>query len=191
MTIINQSTINQSTSTTGQITGKRKALFIGINYFGQKGELRGCINDVNNIKAFLTSHYKIDEMRILTDDATEADKKPTRANIIAGFKWLRADVKPGDAMILHYSGHGGSVKDTDGDEEDGMDETLCPVDYATAGPIVDDEVHAVLVRGLPKVRMVHKGLQNSIVPSCSHRAYLSQCTPRLDEPKQQIQQFTQ
>ena len=35
--------------------------------------------------------------------------------------------------------------------EDGMDETLCPVDYAKAGVIVDDDVHDVLVRGLPKV----------------------------------------
>jgi len=26
---------------------------IGINYFGQNGELRGCINDVKNIQAFL------------------------------------------------------------------------------------------------------------------------------------------
>ena len=30
--------------------GNKKALLIGINYFGQSGELRGCINDVNNIK---------------------------------------------------------------------------------------------------------------------------------------------
>lgn len=35
---------------------------------------------------------------------------------------------------------------SDGDEEDGMDETLCPVDYASSGMIVDDEVHAVLVK---------------------------------------------
>jgi len=136
----------------GQITGKRKALFIGINYVGQKGELRGCINDVKNIRAFLESHYPIDEVKVLTDDQTGSpDNMPTRANILAGFKWLRASAQPGDSLILHYSGHGGSQKDTDGDEEDGMDETLCPVDYARAGVIVDDEVHDVLVRGLPAV----------------------------------------
>jgi hypothetical protein len=27
-----------------------------------------------------------------------------------------------------------------------MDETLCPVDYAASGMIVDDDVHAVLVK---------------------------------------------
>lgn len=30
--------------------GNKKSLFIGINYFGSKAELRGCINDVTNIK---------------------------------------------------------------------------------------------------------------------------------------------
>jgi Caspase domain len=100
----------------------------------------------------LKANYPIDEEMILTDDMTNDPKSmPTRANILNGFKWLREGAKPGDALILHYSGHGGSQKDTDGDEEDGMDETLCPVDYAKNGIIVDDEVHAVLVRGLPKV----------------------------------------
>lgn len=113
--------------------------------------MRGCINDVKNIRGFLESQYPLDEIRILTDDQSDPQGKPTRANIIKGFQWLRAGASPGDSLILHYSGHGGSVKDTDGDEEDGMDETLCPVDYASAGVIVDDEVHAVLVRGLPKV----------------------------------------
>ena len=34
---------------------------------------------------------------------------------------------------LKPSGHGGQTKDLDGDEEDGMDETILPVDYKTAG----------------------------------------------------------
>lgn len=131
------------------MTGRRKALFIGINYKGQQGELRGCLNDVKNIRTFLQSHYKIDEEQVLTDDNPAS--MPTRANILAGFKWLREGAQAGDSLILHYSGHGGSQKDQDGDEEDGMDETMCPVDYATSGVIVDDEVHDVLVRGLPAV----------------------------------------
>lgn len=42
-----------------QCTGKRKALCIGINYFGQNGELRGCINDARNIQRFLCSESRI------------------------------------------------------------------------------------------------------------------------------------
>ena len=36
-------------------------------------------------------------------------------------------------------GQAASVEDTSGDEVDGMDETLCPVDYQESGMITDDE----------------------------------------------------
>lgn len=39
---------------------------------------------------------------------------------------------------FHYSGHGGTTKDLDGDEEDGTDETIYPIDHERAGMIVDD-----------------------------------------------------
>mmetsp|Transcript_41764 Transcript_41764/g.87649 ORF Transcript_41764/g.87649 Transcript_41764/m.87649 type:complete len:346 (+) Transcript_41764:294-1331(+) len=151
-----------ATERMGKVTGKRRALFIGINYFGQKGELRGCINDVHNIKGFLTSNFRIDEVMVLTDDQKDPRYIPTRQNILNAFKWLRNGAKAGDSLILHYSGHGGSVKDTDGDEEDGMDETLIPVDYQKAGQIVDDEVHTVLCRGLPK------GVRLTAIMDCCH-----------------------
>jgi len=150
----------KATESIGLVSGKRRALFIGINYHGQRGELRGCINDVDNIKRFLQQNFRLDEIRVLTDDGKTPS--PTRANILAGFKWLRSGAKAGDSLILHYSGHGGSVKDTDGDEEDGMDETLIPVDHQTAGIIVDDEVHDVLVRGLPK------GVRLTAIMDCCH-----------------------
>lgn len=38
------------------------------------------------------------------------------------------------------AGHGGSVPDVSGDEEDGKDETMIPVDYKTAGQIKDDTI---------------------------------------------------
>ena len=77
----------KATEALGQVTGRRKALFIGINYYGQNGELKGCINDVHNIKKFLSQNYHIDEMLILTDDQTSnPSKMPTRKNILAAFK---------------------------------------------------------------------------------------------------------
>lgn len=124
--------------------------------------IQGCINDVHNIKKFLSSNYRIDEIMVLTDDSKDPKKIPTRKNILAAFRWLRNGVKAGDSLIFHYSGHGGSVKDEDGDEEDGFDETLIPVDYQSAGHIVDDEVHDVLVRGLPK------GVRLTGIMDCCH-----------------------
>ena len=101
----------QATETLGKVHGHRRALFVGINYVGQKGELRGCINDVKNIKNFLTDNYDIDESLVLTDDQKDPKSIPTRANILNAFRWLREGAKAGDSLIFHYSGHGGSVKD--------------------------------------------------------------------------------
>ena len=48
-------------------TGNRKALLIGINYFGQEGELKGCINDVKNIKSMIADHGFTGETFLETD----------------------------------------------------------------------------------------------------------------------------
>jgi len=131
-------------------SGRRKALFVGINYFGQQSELKGCINDVKNIQTFLMENYKIDEVLVLTDDQTkDPSKMPTRANILAGFEWLRKDAKAGDSLIFHYSGHGGLVKDTKHNHETGFDEVIFPYDHEKNGHILDDEIHDVLIKGLP------------------------------------------
>lgn len=137
-------------------TGERKALLIGINYFGQKGQLRGCINDVRNLETFLREkhNYKRQDMVILTDDQQDPVKQPTKANMLRAMGWLVKDARPNDSLFFHYSGHGGQTEDTDGDEDDGYDEVIYPVDHQQAGHIVDDEIHFRLVRPLqPGVRL--------------------------------------
>lgn len=127
-------------------SGKRKALLIGINYFGQKGQLRGCINDVKNMSKFLHDrfNYKWDDMVILTDDQQNPRSQPTKQNILTAMHWLVKDAQPNDSLFFHYSGHGGQTKDLDGDEGDGYDETIYPVDFRYAGHIVDDEMHRIM-----------------------------------------------
>jgi hypothetical protein len=146
--------------------GNKKSLFIGINYIGSRAELRGCINDVVNIKKFVVEnwHFPTDEghMKTLTDDNPQ--NMPTRENIIEGFKWLVQGAKTGNSLFINYSGHGGSQKDTDPntDEVDGMDETLVPVDYKKSGMIVDDDLHALLVADLPA------GVRLTAIMDCCH-----------------------
>lgn len=41
-------------------------------------------------------------------------------------------------VLSSDSGHGGQTKDVDGDEADGFDEVIYPVDFKQAGHIVDD-----------------------------------------------------
>jgi len=51
-------------------------------------------------------------------------------------------------------GHGGQTEDLDGDEQDGTDEVIYPVDFRQNGHIVDDELHHYMVKPLqPGVRL--------------------------------------
>lgn len=147
---------NQVAFQYSQCTGRRKALLIGINYIGSQNQLRGCINDAQNMYNFLTQRYgyKPEDIVILTDDNRELIKVPTRANMIRAMQWLVKDARPNDALFFHYSGHGGQTKDLDNDEDDGMDDVIYPVDFQNAGHIIDDEMHAIMVANLqPGVRL--------------------------------------
>ncbi|KAG1471756.1 hypothetical protein G6F56_001940 [Rhizopus delemar] len=130
--------------------GRKRALLIGINYTGSANALNGCINDVKNVKEFLTNLYQFraEDMVILTDDQSEEKFQPTKQNILSAMQWLVNGAREND------SGHGGRVKDQDGDEDDGYDETIYPVDYdryeGESGQIVDDEMHEIMVRPLPR-----------------------------------------
>ena len=47
-------------------TGTKRALLIGINYVGQKGELSGCHNDVLNMKEYLIEVLGFKEKNIVS-----------------------------------------------------------------------------------------------------------------------------
>ncbi|ORX57889.1 hypothetical protein BCR36DRAFT_580459 [Piromyces finnis] len=134
--------------------GNKKALLIGINYIGQQYQLSGCINDVQHIKEVITTKFGFsdspDKMVILTDDQKDPTKIPTRKNMLNAMRWLVQGCQPGDSLFFHYSGHGSQKKDQDGDEVDGYDETILPVDYKKSGQIIDDEMNAIMVRPLPE-----------------------------------------
>lgn len=112
--------------------------------------MRGCINDVKNMSRFLHErfNYQWDDMVILTDDQQHPKSQPTKQNILTAMHWLVKDAQPNDSLFFHYSGHGGQTKDLDGDEGDGYDETIYPVDFRNAGHIVDDEMHRIMVQPL-------------------------------------------
>lgn len=129
--------------------GRKRALLIGINYHGQKGQLRGCADDVNNMKDFLKSNgYKDRDIDILVDSWD--NKPPTKKKIISHMQELVRGAESGDSLFIHYSGHGGQIPDEfDGDERDGKDECIYPVDHKRYGPLRDDQLYDILA-DLPK-----------------------------------------
>ena len=70
-------------------------------------------------------------------------------------QWLVSDGVAGDKLFFHYSGHGGRSRDRTGEEVDGFNETLIPVDHMHAGNIVDDNINKMMVNRLPKGVLLH------------------------------------
>jgi len=126
----------------------KRALLVGINYIGTSNQLYGCINDINNIAAYLQSArgYPSGSFIVLSDVAA---RKPTRANILAAFKELLQGVQSGDELWFHYSGHGSLQRDNTRDEESGADSCICPLDFNQSGFITDDVIRSALALLVP------------------------------------------
>ena len=140
------------------------ALLVGINYRGSDCELSGCINDVQGMKQFLINHagYSEDNIIVLTEDEN-SKHQPTKENIIK--KLYNLIFKANDAntseIWFHYSGHGSYQRDRDGDEDDGRDEVIVPLDYNKSGDISDD-----LLRSMFK--KVPQSCQVKCIFDCCH-----------------------
>lgn len=129
--------------------GTKRAVMIGINYVGDSpGELSGCWNDVINMKKYIMEvhGFEEDNIVVLMDDGEHTE--PNAANIVAAYKKVVAEAEDGDAVFLHYSGHGTKLRDDDGDEADGYDEALVPRDFQSAGMIRDDDLYELLIKDL-------------------------------------------
>lgn len=149
---------------------KSKAILFGINYVNSpSSQLRGCVNDVNNMGDFLKKKCGYDSVSIFTD---EKDETKTRAFAIMNsiyalaldshrFKLKRA--------WIHFSGHGCSIKDVDGDEVDGKDECIVPSDYEKVGVIPDDALKSAL-------RSFHKNTKVTCVFDCCHSGSICDLT---------------
>jgi len=154
--------INNPMQVLNDPSGTKRGVLIGINYVGQNGELSGCHNDVHNIGKYLTRcmGFRQEDMRILMDDGQHQD--PTYSNIMRAFQWIVNESQPGDTVWIHYSGHGGRLEDQDGDEDDGYDETLIPVDFQSAGQIRDDDLLKHLVKPM------QQGVLVTCLMDCCH-----------------------
>ncbi|KAJ4824258.1 hypothetical protein Tsubulata_031286 [Turnera subulata] len=134
-----------------QAHGNKRAVICGISYMNTKHQLNGCINDAKCMKYLLVNRFKFPESSIvmLTEQETDPYMRPTKQNMRMAMYWLLQGCQPGDSLVFHFSGHGSQQRNYTGDEVDGFDETLCPLDFETQGMIVDDEINAAIVKPLP------------------------------------------
>jgi hypothetical protein len=136
----------------------KRALLIGINRYQIGGaDLRGCVNDVRDLRAALVEFhgFKKGDITVLTDLAA------TKKAMEAGIKALIRDSKKGDVALVHFSGHGSHVPDDGRDEADGRDEILCPTDLNWDDPLRDDWLRTTLDG-------VKAGVGLTVIMDCCH-----------------------
>jgi metacaspase-1 len=125
------------------------SVHIGLNrvdpdqYEGWDGQLTACEADAKDMAALAKAQGFGASSLLLTKAATAG---AVSAAILAAAKAL----KSGDLFLLTYSGHGGQVKDTNGDEKDRMDETWVCYDRQ----FIDDELYELWGKFKAGVRIV-------------------------------------
>lgn len=125
----------------------KRALLVGISDYGNVMEdpnkwanISGA-NDVLLLSPLFSEHgYTVTSL---------VDSQATHANITNALMELAKESKKGDVVYIHFSMHGQPFEDLNGDEEDGWDEALIPVDaemlyaegvYEGKNHLLDDEL---------------------------------------------------
>ena len=126
----------------------KKALLVGINDYKSISDLKGCVNDVTNMRSILKSYFNFSN----TNVRVLLDSRATKQGILDRLQWLTSGAKTGDFLFFHYSGHGSQIRDRGLKDElsDNMDELICPYDMDWNGTfITDDDLNAIFSK-LPK-----------------------------------------
>lgn len=139
----------------------KKALIVGINDYAPIGsggpDLNGCVNDARDMaNTLVICGFPALSVRILTN------QNATKANIVSNLTNLVTTSKKGDSIVFYYSGHGTRVANIGADfEVDGLDDAICPHDFASAGVIRDDEFAAIL-------KQLPTGVNMDVLFDCCH-----------------------
>ncbi|MCD8291950.1 MAG: caspase family protein [Prevotella sp.] len=149
----------------------KRALLIGISDYGNAMEnpdewanISGA-NDVRMLAPkFSHQGFQVDSL---------VDAQATYKNIIASLSNLATSCKPGDLVYIHFSMHGQPVEDQNGDEEDGWDEALIPVDakmkfqigvYEGENHLIDDTLNGFFSN--IRERLGEKGTLYVVLDAC-------------------------
>jgi len=125
------------------------SLHLGLNavdpahYQGWDGALGGCEPDARDMQT-IADAQGFGSTLIPTSEATSG-------RLLSELRSAAEQLTAGDILFLTYSGHGGQIPNTNGDDEsDQMDETWCLFDREVA----DDELFAAFARFTPGVRIL-------------------------------------
>ena len=150
----------------------RRALLIGISEYTThtqpSDDVWANIHGANDVELLSQTLNKQDfKIKKLTNKAATAQQ------IRKEFARFISSCRPGDIVYLHFSCHGQPVEDLNGDEEDGWDEAIIPVDaqkvyhkgkYTGENHIIDDELNEYL-RSI-RTKVGNKGFVYVVIDAC-------------------------
>ncbi|HEV7486050.1 MAG TPA: caspase family protein [Thermoanaerobaculia bacterium] len=150
-----------------------RALVVGVEKYADSRvpETPGCVLDATQTAKFLETKYGFagTAIKVLTNE------QATAADIEKEFRhWLIEGTQPGDRVFFLYAGHGSQLPDDNGDEEDGLDETIAPYDVnpETGSGEIRDDVFDEMIAQLSGRRAV------LVFDSC-HSGTISRDIPKL------------
>ncbi|NQX16722.1 caspase family protein [Rathayibacter sp. VKM Ac-2857] len=116
---------------------RMRALCIGISAYAGHDALNSGVKDAERWAAVLAG--------LGFAPTILRDKEASKEGIMLAILDLVLTARPGDVIVIHYSGHGVAVPDLDGDERfrhgrRRMDSALCPIGFRDGTVIVDDEL---------------------------------------------------
>lgn len=126
---------------------RRHALCIGVNAYpllGKFQQLQGCVNDAKTVADLLQRRFGFPKKHV----HLLLDEEATQQGIRNALGHLAGAVTTDDLVVVYFAGHGSQMTDREGDEPDGLDETIMPHDSGRRDhpnrDITDDEIHAWL-----------------------------------------------
>jgi len=119
------------------------AVLIGITNYENDGisDLGGFAQSAQDLKDVLCNNgWREENILLLINETANCNA------INSSLDWLYENVNSEDVVLFYFAGHGSTVKDEDGDEEDSEDEVICPYDCYSKGKklvnfISDDELN--------------------------------------------------
>jgi hypothetical protein len=149
---------------------QKHALIIAVGDYPKEGRWTkiSSTSDIPLIKDVLSAQgFSDDHIAIIKDQAA------TKEGIANAFKKLIEQVKAGDIVVIHFSGHGQQIKDNNHEEMDGYDESIIPYNaqrvyqkgvYEGENHFRDDELNQILSQ--LRVKLGKKGNVLVILDAC-------------------------
>lgn len=140
------------------VSQTKHALFIGISDYGNAKEIPYKWTNINGTNDVRLLKPLLEKQGFRT--TILMDSKATHSAIVKEINKLTLKCKKGDYVYIHFSCHGQPFEDQNGDEEDGWDESIVPVDagmiyekgvYEGEKHIIDDDLQVMMNKIRSKV----------------------------------------